>query len=185
MLRDCTLEIVRAGGTAHGHYVSLYLIAVSIFQIVVPARLSIMSFRDSWRNVGPQLSRRFTTLEGWREIGTGVYVVGASRIQVPSFQHQFNANECYDDRTSCTGLGKTDSISLQPWQDRELSVESVKEEKGVSIASEPLYHVFSNKRKWAVVITIGIAGLFSGLSSNIYFPALGAISKVRDGYSVR
>jgi hypothetical protein len=144
-----------------------------------------MSFRDSWLSVGPQLSRRFTTLEGWREIGTGVYVVGTSRIQVLSIQHQFDADEYYDDRTSWTRLDKTDSISLQPWQDKELSVESVKEEKGISIASEPLFHVFSTKRKWAVVIMIGIAGLFSGLSSNIYLPALGAISKVRDGCSVR
>lgn len=40
------------------------------------------------------------------------------------------------------------------------------------------YHVFSHRRKWAIVILIGIAGLFSGLSSNIYFPALDAIAKV-------
>jgi hypothetical protein len=144
-----------------------------------------MSFRDSWLNVSPQLSRRFTTLEGWREIGTGVYVVGASRIQISSIQHQFDADEYYDDRTSCKGLGKPDPISLQPWQEGEHLVESIKEEKGVSIASEPLYHAFSTKRKWTVVIMIGVAGLFSGLSSNIYLPALGAISKVRDGYSVR
>jgi hypothetical protein len=44
-------------------------------------------------------------------------------------------------------------------------------------SKEP-YHVFSNRMKWAVVILIGVAGLFSGLSSNIYFPALDAIAKV-------
>ncbi|KAH8774441.1 major facilitator superfamily domain-containing protein [Diaporthe sp. PMI_573] len=43
-------------------------------------------------------------------------------------------------------------------------------------SKEP-YHVFSNRMKWAVVILIGVAGLFSGLSSNIYFPALDAIAK--------
>ncbi|KAJ0115548.1 major facilitator superfamily transporter [Diaporthe amygdali] len=42
---------------------------------------------------------------------------------------------------------------------------------------EELYHVFSRSKKWAIVILIGIAGLFSGLSSNIYFPALDAIAK--------
>lgn len=41
------------------------------------------------------------------------------------------------------------------------------------------YHVFSHRMKWAIVILIGVAGLFSGLSSNIYFPALDAIAKVR------
>lgn len=40
------------------------------------------------------------------------------------------------------------------------------------------YHVFSHRMKWAIVILIGVAGLFSGLSSNIYFPALDAIAKV-------
>jgi hypothetical protein len=143
-----------------------------------------MSFRDSRLNVAPKLSRRFTTLEGWREIDTGIYVVGASRIQVLSIQHQFDADEYYDDRTSRTRPEKKDSISLQPREDGELSVESGKEEKGVSIASEPLFHVFSTKRKWWVVVMIGIAGLFSGLSSNIYFPALDTISKVKDRYSL-
>lgn len=41
-----------------------------------------------------------------------------------------------------------------------------------------LYHVFSHRMKWAIVILIGVAGLFSGLSSNIYFPALDAIAQV-------
>lgn len=40
------------------------------------------------------------------------------------------------------------------------------------------YHVFSHGKKWSIVILIGVAGLFSGLSSNIYFPALDAIAKV-------
>jgi hypothetical protein len=40
------------------------------------------------------------------------------------------------------------------------------------------YHVFSHRMKWAVVVLIGVAGLFSGLSSNIYFPALDAIAEV-------
>ncbi|KAF7957651.1 hypothetical protein EAE96_003225 [Botrytis aclada] len=43
-------------------------------------------------------------------------------------------------------------------------------------AEEP-YHIFSPKQKWALVIIIGVAGLFSGLSSNIFFPSLDAISK--------
>ena len=41
------------------------------------------------------------------------------------------------------------------------------------------YHVFSRPQKWILVWIVGIAGLFSGLSSNIYFPSLDQISKVR------
>lgn len=48
-----------------------------------------------------------------------------------------------------------------------------------STPPEEPYHVFGPKQKWFVVITIGMAGLFSGLSSNIYFPSLDAIAKVR------
>ncbi|KAK3355729.1 major facilitator superfamily domain-containing protein [Neurospora tetraspora] len=41
---------------------------------------------------------------------------------------------------------------------------------------EPPYHVFTKKEKWLVTVIIAVAGLFSPLSSNIYFPALGAIA---------
>lgn len=49
--------------------------------------------------------------------------------------------------------------------------------KPVHGSKEP-YHVFSHGKKWSIVILIGVAGLFSGLSSNIYFPALDAIAEV-------
>ncbi|EFQ30678.1 major facilitator superfamily transporter [Colletotrichum graminicola M1.001] len=42
---------------------------------------------------------------------------------------------------------------------------------------ESPYHVFSRRQKWFVILIIGAAGLFSGLSSNIYFPALDTISQ--------
>ena len=52
-----------------------------------------------------------------------------------------------------------------------------------SISEKPLpdppYHVFSRREKWALVYIVSLAGLFSPLSSNIYFPALGAIAEVR------
>ncbi|KDN67712.1 putative major facilitator superfamily transporter [Colletotrichum sublineola] len=47
----------------------------------------------------------------------------------------------------------------------------------VQLEREPLYHVFSRKKKWFIILIIGTAGLFSGLSSNIYFPALDTISQ--------
>lgn len=46
------------------------------------------------------------------------------------------------------------------------------------VADEGPYHIFGKKKKWLIVITIGMAGLFSGLSSNIYFPSLDAIAAV-------
>jgi hypothetical protein len=45
-------------------------------------------------------------------------------------------------------------------------------------APEPQYHVFSSGRKKQLVYIVSLAGLFSPLSSNIYFPALGAIADV-------
>ncbi|KAK0719206.1 major facilitator superfamily domain-containing protein [Lasiosphaeris hirsuta] len=42
---------------------------------------------------------------------------------------------------------------------------------------EAPYHVFTRRKKWQLVIIVSLAGLFSPLSSNIYFPALGAIAE--------
>ncbi|KAK4187908.1 major facilitator superfamily domain-containing protein [Podospora australis] len=42
---------------------------------------------------------------------------------------------------------------------------------------EQPYHVFSKREKWVAVWIVSLAGLFSPLSSNIYFPALGDISR--------
>ena len=40
------------------------------------------------------------------------------------------------------------------------------------------YHVFDLKKKKQLMLITSLAGLFSPLSSNIYFPALDAIAKV-------
>lgn len=54
-------------------------------------------------------------------------------------------------------------------------------EKGPdSPAESPPYHVFSRSRKKQLVYIISLAALFSPLSSNIYFPALGDVSRVSD-----
>ncbi|KAH8897986.1 MFS general substrate transporter, partial [Thozetella sp. PMI_491] len=45
--------------------------------------------------------------------------------------------------------------------------------------ADPPFHVFSNAKKKRLVGIVSLAGLFSPLSSNIYFPALSAISAVR------
>lgn len=45
--------------------------------------------------------------------------------------------------------------------------------------SPPPYHVFSRTRKLQMIFIVSLAAIFSPLSSNIYFPALGEISRVR------
>jgi hypothetical protein len=45
-------------------------------------------------------------------------------------------------------------------------------------ATEAPYHVFTIRMKWQVVLIVSLAGLFSSLSSNIYFPAIPAIAAV-------
>ncbi|KAF2790377.1 MFS general substrate transporter [Melanomma pulvis-pyrius CBS 109.77] len=86
----------------------------------------------SWAIQTRRISRRFTTLEGWRNIGSGVYTTG-TRLQTFAIVNQ--------------------------------------------IEEEEVYHVFLRREKWYLVAMIGVAGLFSGLSSNIFFPSLDAISK--------
>ncbi|KAJ5495461.1 hypothetical protein N7539_000577 [Penicillium diatomitis] len=44
----------------------------------------------------------------------------------------------------------------------------------------PVYHVFSRTQKLCMVYIVSLAAIFSPLSSNIYFPALGLISKSLD-----
>ncbi|KAK1827420.1 major facilitator superfamily domain-containing protein [Podospora conica] len=46
--------------------------------------------------------------------------------------------------------------------------------------AEAPYHVFTNGKKWELVFIVSLAGLFSSLSSNIYFPAIPAIAKAID-----
>lgn len=43
-------------------------------------------------------------------------------------------------------------------------------------SAEPPYHIFSHRQKWQLVLLVSIAGAFSPLSSNIYFPAIDTIS---------
>ncbi|VUC30109.1 unnamed protein product [Clonostachys rosea] len=41
---------------------------------------------------------------------------------------------------------------------------------------EPPYHIFSRRQKWNLVFLVSLAGSFSPLSSNIYFPAVDSIA---------
>lgn len=56
----------------------------------------------------------------------------------------------------------------------------VEEQDDEADDDEP-YHVFPKRQKWLVIVIIATAGLFSGLSSNIYNPSLDAVAQVRLG----
>jgi hypothetical protein len=110
-------------------------------------------------------------------VSTGLYTTGPSRVQIFSIQHQFDSGSYEDDRTSWTRPSKTASVRLHYWN-QPLADGVNEEEKNKPVQPEPPYHVFSRTQKWKVVLMIGVAGLFSGLSSNIYFPALDSIARV-------
>lgn len=136
-----------------------------------------MSRNPAFVSLPTQITRRFTTLEGFREIGD-LYVAG-SNIRVFSVRNQFDSELYEDDRTTRT-------LSSRSSTRRVATLSQIGDEEGrlnlTGVDDKPLpeapYHVYSNRKRWLVVILIGSAGLFSGLSSNIYFPALDAISKV-------
>lgn len=158
--------------------------------------------------------RRFTTIEGWREVGRGVYLGPGSTVSSVVFESNRNSDfdpewGRFDDNASITTrLSKAEEqrrtfsqapngfrsfsprspanpfLSLEEAQaeaerpnDNSGSPDSVAE-PAQRPASEQPFHIFNKKQKWFVVIIIGVAGLFSGLSSNIYFPSLDAIARV-------
>ncbi|PBP27927.1 MFS general substrate transporter [Diplocarpon rosae] len=77
------------------------------------------------------------------------------------------SREDWQHKNESTPRNSTDASSLST-----VSVYSV--EKNLP---EPPYHVFSLARKKQLVYIVSLAGLFSPLSSNIYFPALGNIAR--------
>lgn len=78
---------------------------------------------------------------------------------------------------------KSGNASVHDRSSHSTNADVDREQPGISTATpqagldEP-YHVFGNRMKWIVVAQIGVAGTFSGLSSNIYFPCLKTITKV-------
>ncbi|KAI0126655.1 major facilitator superfamily domain-containing protein [Xylariales sp. AK1849] len=158
-------------------------------------------------------TRRFTTMEGWREVANNLYyIAGQGLINI-------DADLLDDDRDIITRKAahtrQTSSLakrndglygvftqdqteSENPFADPETpnrehqeeenpfsNINAIKDtnksvnsvEKLEAVAVEEPYHIFPPRQRWQVVITIGAAGLFSGLSSNIYFPALDLIAQ--------
>lgn len=157
-------------------------------------------------------SRRFTTMEGWREIGSGICSLRRASVRMITIEPQFDLERWHDhpmptrpamldvgDRRKLGGeTGGRTSAELADAQDpfddafvledsdtdeekrgQVRSSRVVKSENGQSQkpGEEKVYHVFSQRQKWFLIVIIGVAGMFSGLSSNIYFPSLNTIAK--------
>lgn len=52
---------------------------------------------STWYVIDKRLSQRFTTLEGWREIGLGIYTMGSSNIRMFSPRNQFDPESFRDE----------------------------------------------------------------------------------------
>ncbi|KID96158.1 Major facilitator superfamily transporter, partial [Metarhizium majus ARSEF 297] len=163
---------------------------------------------------GTRASRRFTTLEGWREVQGGLLVAAGSTVAAmvpnPAYDPEWPLpDDAATNRTrqSRMHLGSADGFLVGEkggawnhhgqaglWPDGPTTYatvtkgESAVQHDRLDVLSEgegdlleqdanPPFHVFSRRRKWFIIVTIGVAGLFSGLSSNIYLPSLSAIAK--------
>ena len=87
-----------------------------------------------------------------------------------------------ESRLNCTRQTQDHSrdSSRRPPSEINSSASSVYDlDKKIPERPEPPYHVFSTSRQNAMLYLASIAGIFSSLSSNIYFPALGIIANVR------
>lgn len=83
------------------------------------------------------------------------------------------------DVTELAVNSSSSSPRLSSTDERTLNISSpgsINLESQTSVSST--YHVFTRSRKLQMVCIVSLAAIFSPLSSNIYFPALGMISKV-------
>ncbi|KAF2441311.1 MFS general substrate transporter [Karstenula rhodostoma CBS 690.94] len=145
--------------------------------------------------IGRRISKRFTTLEGWREIGSGVYAMGNSNIRMFSFRHQFDPEHLRQtgfDFTQTLDNGQTTQAAFTRRQsliEHRTSSEgtigkaigSVRDGKITSVTTseeniqEP-YHLYTLREKWMLVTLAGAAASFPMLTFNMYLPALGRIA---------
>jgi hypothetical protein len=84
-----------------------------------------------------------------------------------------NAQDPFDD--DAFALDESDRDEEK--RDQARSTRAVRSEHEQSQKEEKVYHVFSQRQKWFLIVIIGVAGMFSGLSSNIYFPSLNTIAR--------
>ncbi|KAF2113139.1 major facilitator superfamily transporter [Lophiotrema nucula] len=158
---------------------------------------------SSWSLISRRLSRRFTTLEGWREIGLGVYAM-SNNVRMFSIRHQFDPEQIRDNYPDTVLPVPAISLHFSKAQsERVVSVRlfddpvqkptgifggNMRFEKGQAVETiiperqatpEPVipYHVFSRRRKWLIVVIVSVTGLFPALAANIYLPTLDKVAQ--------
>ncbi|KAK6209351.1 hypothetical protein LQW54_006338 [Pestalotiopsis sp. IQ-011] len=146
-------------------------------------------------SAGQPSHRRFSSIEGWKEVANNMYyAAGHGLVNLstsPDIDGVPNENadvitrqashEEHNTSMNTSTIQQRDDEERDPFSTSnhtasEDEFKSLKDEPQTSKVEEP-YHVFTSRQRWFVVVIIGAAGLFSGLSSNIYFPALDAIAK--------
>ncbi|KAF7713215.1 Uncharacterized protein PECH_001612 [Penicillium ucsense] len=84
------------------------------------------------------------------------------------------------DATELSVSSSSSSLSTQNEKQIPSSSPSSSDLESQTPSPAPVYHVFSRTQKLCMVYIVSLAAIFSPLSSNIYFPALGLISKNLD-----
>lgn len=155
-----------------------------------------MEQHEKESSAGQPSHRRFSSIEGWKEVANNMYyAAGHGLVNLstsPDIDGVPNENadvitrqashEEHNTSMNTSTVQQTDEEDRDPFSTSnhiagEDQFKSLKDEPQTSKVEES-YHVFTSRQRWFVVAIIGAAGLFSGLSSNIYFPALDAIAKV-------
>ena len=155
----------------------------------------------------PPVSHRFSMFERWQDKGPHSYVLGNNLrslcrrsielvIVDPQFdperyyQHNIMDRPARDEKNPSYVFEKfrepslsEQSDTISPLEERSEMTQnpfddSNSQKTQQNVDSKEPYHIFTKVQKWPVVIMIGVAGLFSGLSSNIYNPALNSIAQV-------
>ncbi|KPM41931.1 hypothetical protein AK830_g4634 [Neonectria ditissima] len=90
-----------------------------------------------------------------------------------------SSNTPRNNATNTSRYNSTQELSGRPPLDQSV-FNDVEAESGIlqqpATENDIPYHVFSKAQKWNIVYLVSLAGSFSPLSSNIYFPAINTIS---------
>ncbi|KAF2255329.1 MFS general substrate transporter [Trematosphaeria pertusa] len=124
---------------------------------------------STWSLISRRVSQRFTTLEGWREIGLGVFTMGHN-IRMFSIRHQFDPESFRKEEFTFTTPRDAPPVPSIA------SIEKYQDSAGGTIGKAP-YHVFTYGEKWPLVLIVGAAAIFPGLTATIYLPALDRIAR--------
>lgn len=72
--------------------------------------------------------------------------------------------------------GQTHHISVTSPGAGGAAIHGLEEQKVNKQAAEKLYSIYTRQEKWFIVMIASLAGLFSPLTANVYFPAIPTIT---------